>query len=404
MEPESPLAPRPFLFLHIRKTAGCSVRSWLLNRFPAAATLLDCHHIRNQSVDPSSYQFIAGHVAHDYLARFRSRPFCFVVLRQPIDRALSAYYFFRRNEPSFLKWLQETIPARQAEERMRFTRRANELSLLEFLEAEPYLVREWLGNVQTRALLNQPASAYRTDREQLDEALENLAACEMIGLTEQLGQSLGRLALELGWEAAVGPVPHENVTAGRPRFDEVPVRAREILAEQNQLDLSLYAAARDRFDQWRPPVGVIPALLPAGSNFTFDQPLHGNGWYVREQSDRGWFCWMGRGAWLDLGLEAGGDRRLELHVAHVLGTRRLDGLQVRVNEQPVAIRVRGEGAGAVVEATVPAPLLADTPRVRLALTVREATRPCDLVPGNPDTRLLGVAFDRIRLVPISRAA
>jgi hypothetical protein len=391
---------RPLLFLHIRKAAGTSVRNWLLNRFPVAACLLDCHFVANRHVNPSAYQFVTGHIDFDYLEQFRERPICFVVLRHPVERALSAYYFFQRNDDRFLRWLEETIPSEQAEERIRFTRRANELSLLEFLERESALARTWLGNVQTRCLLSRPCDAARSDHELLDEAARNLESCEVVGLTERLGTSLARLASVMGWEADCDSIPHDNPTRDRPKLDEIHPRARDILTDWNQLDSQLYRVAERLFDSWTPQPPLRPARLPGCTDFTFDQPIHGGGWYTREKTDRGWFCWLGREAWLDLKPEGSGERILEAHVAHVLRPALLDGLEVRVNGRRLVTHSRGDGASRVIAAVVPASLVdADPYRVRVTFTMRETVRPCDLVPGNPDTRALGVAFDRIRLTP-----
>ncbi len=395
---------RPLLFLHIRKTAGCSVRNWLLNRFSVRACLTDCHHVANQHVDPAAYQFVTGHVGFDYLNRFGQRPICFVVLRHPVERALSAYYFFQRHDAQYLRWLQSTLPLQQAEERVRLTRRANELSLFEFLEREPVLGQTWLGNVQTRCLLSRPFAAPRLQDEFLVEAARNLESCEVVGLTEHLGTSLTRLAGLMGWEADGNAIPHDNPTHGRPGLAEIHPRARDILTEWNQLDFKLYRVAERLFGSWQSPPQAGPVQLPGSTDFTFDREIHGNGWYAREKADRGWFCWIGQEAWLDLKPEGAGERVLEVHVAHVLKPALLDGLQVHVNGRRVVTRLR-RGTPLVIEAVVPASLVdADPKRVRVTFTMREAVRPCDLVPGNPDRRALGVAIDRVRLIPKRHAA
>jgi hypothetical protein len=145
--------------------------------------------------------------------------------------------------------------------------------------------------------------------------------------------------------------------------------------------------------------------LPDCTDFTFDLPIHGGGWHPREQDAAGWFSWMGRAAWLDLRPAGSGDRVLEARIAHVLAPGVLDGLEVRVNGERIAIRIRKERRAVLVTADVPAALLDARPdRVRIAFTLREAPRPYDLAPGNPDKRPLGAAFDRIRLRPASRAA
>ena len=238
----------------------------------------------------------------------------------------------------------------------------------------------------------------------LAEAAANLESCEVVGLTEHLNASLARLARNLGWEDDGSSIPHDNPTRGRPKLDEIPARARELLAEWNQLDLQLYRVAERLFQAWRPDPRLLSRPLPACPDFTFDQPIHGGGWHAREKDDRGWFCWTGPEAWLDLRPVSAGECVLEARVAHVMHPRALEGLEVRVNGREVAIHFRSEGNFPVVTAVVPAALVAVNPRrVRIAFSVREAVRVRDLVPDSPDARVLGVAFDRVRLTPATRA-
>jgi sulfotransferase famil protein len=404
--PENPdQTTRPLFFLHIRKTAGCSVRNWLHNHFPARACLFECHQTANREVDPSNYQFVTGHVGFDYIDRFRARPICFVVLRDPLERALSAYHFFRCHDERYLQWLRETHPREEAEERARLTRRANELSLVEFLEREPELARLWLGNVQSRCLSGRADRLLVAEDEALVDAARNLALCEVVGITERLGASLERLARFMGWGDEAGLIPHDNCSTGRPRAGEIPSRARDILTDMNRADLELYRLATERFDSVKVQSCVGPRLLPSATDFTFDQPIPGAGWHPRERDAGGWFSWFGKEAWLDLAHDGGGDSLLELHVAHVLCPDHLSGLEVNVNGVRVAFRVRSTGAARVIEAAVPAAIVAANPdRARISLTFQKATRPCDLTPGNSDTRLLGVALKRVRLRPSCRAA
>jgi hypothetical protein len=401
----TPEPTRPLLFLHIRKTAGCSVRNWLKNKFRAAACLEHCHTLAHEHTDPSTYQFVAGHVGFSYLARFRTRPICFVVLRQPLERALSAYCFYRRNDARYLQWLRETVAPEEAEERARLTRRLNELPLADFLDREPELAQRWLGNVQSRCLLSRANPGPIVDGEMLEEATRNLKSCELVGLTEELPRALARVASYMGWEDDGSTIPHDNPTANRLSLEAIPPRVRDRLTELNRVDAELYRVAERLIQSPRPAPRVSPPELPGCSEFTFDQPILGGGWHPRERDERGWFCWLGQRAWLDLRHEGEGDRVLEVHVAHILRPPLLDGLQVAVNGRRLPTRIRCHDRMSIIEAAVPSSLVnADRDRLRVSFTLAETIRPCDLVPGNPDTRALGVALSRVRLVPGKRAA
>lgn len=405
---------QPLFFLHIRKTAGVSVRSLLFNRFAVRDCLLDCHHVGNRGIDPADYRFVTGHVGYDYVARFARRPLVFTVLRRPIECALSAYFFFRSHDRSYLQWLEDTLPSDQGAERVRFTKRANELPLLEFLQQEPALARALLGNTQTRALLGAPIPEHgrRADAELLAEAAMNLESCDVIGLTERLDESLAVLGQRLGW-SRIGPSPQYNITRGRAAVAEIDPRALDILRGWNQLDAELYrigercfARDRERMSSEGAACGFADGPrthLPHGSTFTFDQAIHGGGWYPREKFEQNWLCWMGaeRQASIDLRLEGGGEHTLQCRGVRVLRPSVLDGLEVSVNGHPLAIRqLPGEG-GLILEMRIPAcALAACQDRARIVFTVRETFRPSELVPGTPDSRSLGIALGSIHVTRI----
>lgn len=413
----SSVRDRPLLFVHIRKTAGLSFRHLLASRFAAAACLFDAHAVDRQSVDPDAYAFVHGHVDVRYVERFRRRPVVFTVLRHPIDRALSAYYFFRDNGPRQLEQLRRDLPRELFASRVWFNRRARELSLLEFLEREPALVRAHLGDVQTRHLAGRGDGA-ELDAGSLADARRHLASCNVVGLTERPDDTLALLSHEFGW-GALGPLPHDNPTRGRPSIAEVDPRALDLLARANRRDAELYAHARDLLAERLgrvEPEALAPASaagchptsrLPDVTDFTFDQPIHGYGWHPRERHAGTWICWTGAAseAWIDLRVPGRGRHTLHCRVSHVLRPSVLDGLRVSVNGYPLAIRMRAAEATVGVEAPVPPEALPDGDgRARIRFSVTETHRPCDLDPRADDRRQLGIALSRIRVQPAGAAA
>lgn len=399
---------RPVCFLHIRKTAGCSVRSVLFNRFPVAGSLLDCHHVGNLSTDPSSFAFVTGHVGAEYLARFQTRPIVFTVLRQPLDRAISAYAFFRSHTPAYLQWLVETLPPAESAVRVRFTQRANELPLVEFLKWEADLAQSLLSNPQTRSLRGRPELGITpgTEHQELTQAIENLRCCEVVGVTDRLDASLGLLARRLGW-AELDSSPRLNVTQNRPTASEIEPAALDILRRWNALDAELYGVAEQLCLSalQSSPASAGPCTVPDAASFAFDQPIHGSGWYPRELVDRTWLCWMGseRRAWIDLQISGYGDQLLRCRGLRVLHATVLEGLRVWLNDYPLKVRLYTEGGQLCLEGHVPNGCLkAQTGRVRVTFEISQAVRPCDLDPTSTDQRRLGLAIQTIALTPASQ--
>lgn len=412
----------PLFFLHIRKTAGCTVRNLLTNRFSVDGCLLDVHHVANQTVDPSRFGFVTGHVPFCHTRRFKRRPIVIVFLRSPLERAQSAFYFFRSHDEAYMQWLGATLPAEEFAARNAFAN-APAASLLEFLEREPELARGLLGDAQTQCLLDGAAGGQSylavqklSEAEMLQQAKRNLESCALIGLTERMEDSMALIAHRLGWPA-FGPIPRDNPTRSRPPADALDPRAREILTDWTRLDAELYRFAAQLFERrWQqmqrerahPQAAATEPFggLPSSAAFTFDQPIHGQGWHQRERDAAGWFCWTGASpeATIDLRLRGPDRRRLRCRVAHVLRPAVLESLRLCINGEPVAVETCADGTGFVLEAAASARLLAAQPgHLRLAFAAQTA-RPCDLDPASGDARPLGIALRSIALVEEPSAA
>lgn len=141
----------------------------------------------------------------------------FTVLRDPIDRVLSQYFF--------------TVD---------YAMKPTRLSLYEHIAAHVQ------PNIQTR-LLSGPhgLSPQPPVDEMLERAMENLQSCCAIGLTERFGETVLLLSKALGWKGV--QYERRKVNKTRPRKEEVPPEVVRRLAEDNELDLALYRFATDLF-------------------------------------------------------------------------------------------------------------------------------------------------------------
>jgi hypothetical protein len=390
------------LFLHIRKTAGTSVTNLLLQRFAANRSLRGAHWRENDGLDPNQFDFVSGHVTFGYRARFRTPPVVLTFLREPVERAVSAWAFFREETPAALAKIVKELPAAEAALRLRFHEQARQITLLELLRREPALARPLLSNEQTRCLLEGAPGDLRppATAAQLQAACTNLGRCDVIGLVEEMDASLAWLARRMGWDGL--DARYDNRTNSRPARDAVEPDALEILSEWNRLDLALYEHARQLAAQRRSHARPAPAApLPSLQPFNFDQPLHGIGWHDREFDARGCFCWTGAAqeSWLDFQPPAaGGACRLMAWIAHAVHPEALTGLRIAVNTQPLAVGFRAAEEGVIVEAHVPPSALGGAgERVRISFQTSQRWRPCDLDADSGDRRTLGVALRRIEL-------
>lgn len=384
---------RPLLFLHIEKTAGTAVYKHLMNRFPGDKFLDRVHLPELREQDPSHYEFVRGHIDFGYVARFKYRPMILTILRDPLERTLSAISYYAA-------WSKPTLVETPIS---RFRELVQRQPLHELLDREPELSKQVLCNIQTRALLaSRPTGDPAANSEAwLTEAQDNLSQCDIVGLSERLDDSLKTLERQFGWQGLT-PVPRRNVTKQRLRADGVDPRVLARLREWNQLDQRLYQFAVQRFDQQMTASQATGertlCRLPDAETFDFAQPIHGSGWQDRERIGDHFRCWT-RGdqeAWLDLAVSQDSPRWFRARVVQTIKPTLLDGLRVFVNHEELAVTRRRYGKSIVLEAPVPASALCGT-RARITLRAPEGARPCDLSLDNPDARCLGIAFDKLCL-------
>jgi hypothetical protein len=390
------------LFLHIPKTAGTSLKRFLSHQVAAAECLLDPPN--GASFEPGALdrlQFVAGHLDYDFVSRYQQRPFVLTCLRHPIERALSAFYYQRTPRLAIqIRMASPQLGAAVAEQVLADLQRLlRHTRLRDFLAAEPDLARKTLGNLQTEYLAGAAAcDAYGGDPDALSTiARRHLEACEGILLAERLPETL-RL-IDPAWSEAL---PRDNVTGGRPAVEDHAPDEIAALTALLAPDLALYHRAQGLIEERRSTVRsrpLSPAPLADASDFGFDQPIHGTGWHVREAAAGTSFCWTDREATLTLRLDATGDHRLECMVEHASCAEAWAELAVSVNGHPVTLDPTSAAPPGWISARVDGAWLAASPgQATIGFRVPRTIRPSDGNPANPDTRHLGVALSRIRLI------
>jgi len=225
------------IFTHIPKTAGTSfVSTVLAPNFPEGAvqeggSIKSCIAVmRNQA------EVITGHTPYG-IHRLTTRKAIYITfLRDPIDRAVSYYYFVR-----------ESICGTYKHPLYDFT---NAVSLAEFYQNRLYQnwqTRYLAGYLADRLYASSPTPSL--DRSILDHALKNLRenyAC--FGLMERFDESVCLFQKTFGWRNAVS-VEHKKKTQSRPRVRELDEETLDVLRKAHELDQQLYDSAVTRFDR-----------------------------------------------------------------------------------------------------------------------------------------------------------
>lgn len=190
------------------------------------------------------------------------------------------------------------------------------------------------------------------------------------------------------------------------RADDAPTMCAAIAAATpvargrlSALAASAFDACRAFADRLRRDVSAI-ASTPA-SPVEFGPRLAGGGWHEPERDAVSWFRWLGAApsAWVDVLVPATGAARLRCDIGHVAAAGIAEGIELRVDGEPLVANLRHGDRGWTIEADLP-PRVAGT-IVRIEFSASDSIRLCDLDPTNPETRRLAVAVRRLWLEPAS---
>lgn len=237
-------------FLHIPKTAGTTLNSMLSREYApdecyeimmrGMAWILPKRSIIRRPLISFSkvlrlrtavkvqrkLRLVRGHFDLSIARHLPADTRFFTLLRDPVERAISHYYHYRRRAIDRLHPLA-----------MRST-------LKEWVSASGIVE---MDNGQTRRLAGEMNVACgRVTPAMLERAMSRLAKFAAVGLTERFDESLALLQGAFGWR--VRPGAPENVGENRPPRVDVGEEALQAIERFNRFDLELYRFASDLFE------------------------------------------------------------------------------------------------------------------------------------------------------------
>jgi len=411
------LQDRGLFFLHIPKTAGTSLRELLSSRFAPAEILAfereDSPERRQEKLTRiDRYPFVHGHVPYALADRFARRPFVATILRDPLERAVSAFHY-----------MQGQVPGLVSAARARDYAAASRMSIGELIRHEPLAASRHLGNLQAWFLSTPKVherfeyhDEYRVavSGSDLERAKEHLEACDFVGLTERMGESMDLLGHALR-DRPFGEAGTANRSRGRPAVAALDPSTMAALTDLTAQDRELYTFACRLFEhRLRAMTQELHNARPrqeAGHRslapvFAFDRAIPGDGWYAPERAGERWFSWTGPScdSTLELASPPGREVVLKLGVLHAMRWDSLPNLEVRLNDVRLRLQRTPDAGQVVLTAVVPRGL-ARPPGEGNSIRIRvsELARPCDQDPAAGDSRLLGIALHRIELAAIEPA-
>jgi hypothetical protein len=232
---------RALIFLHIPKAAGSTLHRIIKRQYPKRAIFtVDGSRIR-ESIDEfkslseeerAEIRCLKGHMPYG-LHQYLPRPSVYItVLRDPVDRIISHYYFVLRTPGHFLH--QDVI--------------SKKMSLEDYVNSD---LSSELNNGQVRLLsgLESVDSIYGhgpVSRSVLEAAKANLQNHFFaVGLSERFEESVLLFKDMLGWTRTY--FVKENVTQKRPTKSDVSKQILKRIEQYNALDIELYDFAERLF-------------------------------------------------------------------------------------------------------------------------------------------------------------
>ncbi len=224
------------IYLHIPKTAGTTLHRIIDRQYQAE----ESHFIHRHDVGIEEFKALSperrarirmlrGHIPFG-LHRYIPWPATYItMLRDPIERLISYYFFVRRCPEHYLHDYAL----------------AQGMTLRRYVESRVSLATD---NFQTRIISGAWTNVGygECNESTLALAKRNLAQhFAVVGLAERFDETLLLLKRRFGW----GDVfyTRRNVTEGRPRQESLPAQTLAVLRQHNRLDLELYRYAEALF-------------------------------------------------------------------------------------------------------------------------------------------------------------
>jgi len=222
-----------YIFLHIEKTAGTSLVSYIKNSvaeknfyYTRPELLNDPEVVKNEL---SKYNALAGHIRYGQIEKNFEDVFKITFLRDPIERILSFYYYAKESP----------------ETKDHITVQSKKLNILDFLDHCQEKNDRRFVNGMTFKLASDC-----TQQEELASAKKNLETMDCIGIQKYFDESLSILSYKTGWKP-VEVVPRTNITKKRSNQNELSSEIVEKILELNQDDQLLYEYAISLFEKER---------------------------------------------------------------------------------------------------------------------------------------------------------
>ena len=219
-----------FIHLHIPKTGGTTLRDIIQRQYRAEKILMIPKLKESENIikeisasNINQLKLIQGHLKYGIHNHFHRRAKYFAIIRDPINRVLSTYYYVlsQKNNPQNLSTSN------------------NQMTIYDFVQSG---VNPFLINGQTQLISGKTGDIDNPiieSEELFSLAKENIENDFLfLGITEMFDETILILKNMLGWHMPYYSIA--NRTKKKPNYDAVNPTIISFIKEHNQLDIKLY--------------------------------------------------------------------------------------------------------------------------------------------------------------------
>ena len=229
-----------YIFVHVPKTAGTSIRSLLCKKLGPSniSPPFDAKPLSvEQAYQLDSYSMIFGHISYSDIKKFFPDRKLITFLREPVARCLSIYGFFRQQTEHPLIPLDQIKSENNPYEATSLARQLDVDSF--FMSNHPHV----LQNVQNRIVWQLGATVQYSSRDNENNVLQSaknfINDIDFVGFYEDFDCDTDRLQKYLSFSCATH-IPRLNFTRSPIRSHDISESTRKLICDLNELDICLY--------------------------------------------------------------------------------------------------------------------------------------------------------------------
>lgn len=375
------------IFIHIQKTAGTTLTSYLEDAYQQNRICpVKLHHQLEELAlkeDLTGFDLFCGHFHYGWFqenANFRGDTRYVTLLRDPVKRALSSYHHWMREPNRTYRYVSPLISD---------------------------------ANVQCMYLSPLPMrSAHHSLQDHLNAAKEALDTFFFVGIQERFSESLELLHRTMG--VAVPSDQRVKNTAEGQALVQLSAPLIEEIVEANWADTELYEYAKSLFELRlkreidAPPKPLAfspgPQQLPASICYRVTDPLNGSNWHEREGigQEHQW-RWSGPGTESCLNfrvcIDKDAEYRLSMHIINAMSAEILASMEVFINGVAIKLQeVRDDDNRFLLEGCCQGiDIASDSESLQVRIRVCKTLTHFDIDPNIEDKRQCGFALSELRL-------